>query len=868
MTAHGTFFWRKPCIRAFCGQVAARIFLVVAFASAVQTCMAWDWSGMSGSVVLPAGDVYVRDGDAQTISAISEILLPDESTRLIFETPGGVTVNGTIHGAGRVVVRGYVTLGEANGTLKVGGAIADHYTDGGFVVESGTLALPQSSSVAHSYPAITLDEDATLLVQRQAATNIRALNGCGTVTSESTDVRSLNLGFAGDETTGEFSGRILGDKIKLSVIGHARLLGRENTNGGTFTVYRNSDSGEGSPLFGTAEVAAFGRRGDASSSVGGTGVSVDLRFSGYLTYLGEGEATDRNFAFRYLMAGQSKYPVTLDAGAYGGVDFTGAWEFASESGYVGQLTLTGSNAMPCRISGEIKESDGTAFHVTKKGSGTWRFQDRAKRGNKGGIAVEEGRQQFDSIAEAGTECALGLATRLYRPYQGAQDDGNAVDYAYLLGGATTNVVFEYTGSNVISVCSTRPIALKGDGAYLKSSAIGYGKLKIADVSALADGAPVKTLYLDGADTESVICDVSDGAGVVGVTKVGPGMWTLAGNQTFSGPLHVGEGTLKVAEKHRRYTWFRFVIKGTASQVFFLSEIGLFDRDGKRIDLGLTFLEPLDRTSQTEVGYFGKQVDYRLLRPGEAVVGSDKELYYYNSNHGGNLFDGTVSETWRTAWKSGTPNQSGNWIPIVWRLPDGANEAVAFDIVPGSTQTVTAFTLEGSVDGSTWHELLSKESYAAPNPLQNWASDNSPFGAGEAHIPESSWRFAGHEGETEERYSQLVNVNGVSVAEGATLMADGEVTLRSLSVDCAAERMGTVIGFVFAKDGKITLRNLDRASPAAKFIPATFRDCTGLEGLSAWQVVMGEDARPLASWTVSVSESGIRIAPKGLRVIIK
>ena len=867
MAVLGTFR-RKPCIGAFRGQIAARTFFMAAFVSAVQACMAWDWSGMSGSVVLPAGDVHVRDVDAQAVSALSEILLPDDGTRLIFETPGGVTVNGTIHGAGRVVVRGDVTLGEANGSLKVGGAIADHYTDGGFVVESGTLALPQSSSVARSYPAITLGEGATLLVQRNATTNIRALNGSGTVMSESTDVRSLNLGFAGDETIGEFSGRILGDKIKLSVVGHARLLGRENTNGGTFTVYRNSNSGAGAPIFGTAEVAAFGRRGDASSSVGGAGVSVDLRFSGYLTYLGEGEATDRNFAFRYLRTGQSEYPVTLDAGAAGGIDFTGAWEFATEGGYVGQLTLTGSNAMPCRISGEIKENDSATFHVAKKGTGTWRFLDGARRGNKGGIAVEEGTLQFDSIAEAGTECALGLATRLYRPYQGEQNEGNAVDYAYLLGGATTNVVFEYTGSNVISVCSTRPIALKGGGAYLRSSAIGYGKLKIAGVSALADGDPVKTLYLDGSDSGSVVCDVSDGAGAVGVTKVGPGTWTLAGDQTFSGPLHVGEGTLKVAEKHRRYTWFRFLIKGTSNQVSFISEIGLFDKDGNRIDSGLAFLEPLDRTDQTAEGFFSKQVDYRLLRPGEAVVGSGKELYYYNSNPGGNLFDGTVSETWRMAWKSGEPSQAGNWIPIVWRLPDGANEAAAFDLVPGSTQTVTAFTLEGSVDGSTWHELLSKESYAAPDPLSNWASDNSPFGAGEAHMPGSGWRFKGHEGEAEEMYSQLVNVSGVSVAAGATLMADGEVTLRSLSVDCAAERMGTIIGFTFAKDGKIALKNLDRASMAAKFIHATFMGCTGLENLSAWQVVIGEDARPIAGWTASVSENGIQIAPKGLRVIIK
>ena len=81
-------------------------------------------------------------------------------------------------------------------------------------------------------------------------------------------------------------------------------------------------------------------------------------------------------------------------------------------------------------------------------------------------------------------------------------------------------------------------------------------------------------------------------------------------------------------------------------------------------------------------------------------------------------------------------------------------------------------------------------------------------------------------------------------------------------------MGTIIGFTFAKDGKIALKNLDRASMAAKFIHATLMGCTGLENLSAWQVVIGEDARPIAGWTASVSENGIQIAPKGLRVIIK
>ena len=38
---------------------------------------AYDWSGKTGTVELPAGDVEVLDGDVATVSALTEIRMPD-----------------------------------------------------------------------------------------------------------------------------------------------------------------------------------------------------------------------------------------------------------------------------------------------------------------------------------------------------------------------------------------------------------------------------------------------------------------------------------------------------------------------------------------------------------------------------------------------------------------------------------------------------------------------------------------------------------------------------------------------------------------------------------------------------------------------
>lgn len=669
--------------------------------------------------------------------------------------------------------------------------------------EGSTLYLPQAATAANTFAPVNLGEGTRLFIQGGKNTTINGLSGHGVVTNAFNTERILTIGVKGDTTLYEFAGRIDG-KIGINSTGRLRLTGVESATSSRLVVLRNSDTHNGAPVCGTLDIMRFGTSGDSCSSIGkppasSTG-SVDIRYSGWLTYFGVGETTDRYFAFRYLKDGARAYPNTLDAGPNGGVTFTGTFELAKESGYAARMVLTGSNTSECVLAGPFKDGGDGTTHITKRGSGVWRFADNASRNNRNGFAVEEGTLRFDSIAEKGSVCSLGLATKLQKPYQGTYTADNDEDYAYLLGGATTNVVFEFTGSRYDGV-TTRPIALKGKGGRLKSSSSSdCGGISFSGVSALEEGDAVKTLYLSGKNVAGQLGNVSDGKGRLGITKEDFGTWTLFGNQTFSGPLNVEAGKLIVA-RQRPYTWFKFIVRGVTGEVFYFNEIGLFDANGNRQNLGL---KAVYDESLTLGAYGNNKLDWHELGFGEATIGTKSLIYYYAQDNlkMDCLFDGNVETCWRTAKTatSGIPNWDGNWVPIVMRLADGANEVSGCDVVSWSTQSITAFSLEGSCDGTTWVNLLEKRQGEFDySKTKKWLSDLSAFPSADGkHIPAEGWRFVGHEPAAG---SQLQNVSAVNVAPGATLKAVGQVALNCLTID-AARGNGVVDGFDFAEEGTL------------------------------------------------------------------
>ncbi len=735
--------------------------------------------------------------------------------------------------------------------------------------EGSTLYFPQNATAANTFAPVNLGNGTRLFIQGNKNTTINGLSGSGTVTNAASSMLVLTIGVAGNTTLYEFSGRIDG-KIGLNVTGRVRLTGTDSTTPDRLVVLRNSDKHDGAPVCGTLDIMSFGKGGDESSSIGkppaagSTAGSVDIRYSGWLTYFGQGEITDRNFAFRYLIDGARAYPNTLDAGPNGGVTFTGKFELTKDTqgDYASRMVLTGSNTAECVLAGAFTDGGVGATHITKRGSGVWRFADNAARNNRGGFAVEEGTLKFDSIAEKGKVCSLGLATKLQKPYQGTYTDDNDVDYAYLLGGETTNVVFEFTGSRYDTV-STRPIALKGMGARLKSSATKNGLgLSFSGVSALAEGEAVKTLYLSGKDTASQLGEVSDGKGKVGITKEDSGTWTLFGNQTFSGPLNVESGTLVVAEA-RPYTWFRFTVKGVTGEVFYLNEIGLFDADGERQNLGMRAVYA-DGLALGD--YRSNAFDYHTLGLGEVTVATNKTIFYHATSTIANLFDGNVEACWRTAktTKSGLPSWTANWVPIVFRLSDDAKEVCSCDIVSWSSQSVTAFSLEGSVDGKTWVNLLDKEAGSFDyTKTKKWLSTLTTFPTADGkHIPAEGWRFTGHEPAAE---SQLENVSAVNVAPGATLKAVGAVTLNMLTLD-AVRGNGTIDGFDFAKTGVVDVLSADSSEREIR-ASITFLNCPegALKRLEGWRVTF-DGVRNGA--TISVVDDVVTVRRPGTVVVVR
>ena len=175
--------------------------------------------------------------------------------------------------------------------------------------EGSTLYFPQNATAANTFAPVNLGDGTRLFIQGTKYTTIKGLSGSGTVTNAAAEMQVLTIGVAGDTTLYEFSGRIDG-RIGLNVTGRVRFTGTESTTPDRLVVLRNSDKHDGAPVCGTLDIMSFGKGGDESSSIGkpppagSTTGSIDIRYSGWLTYFGQGEITDRNFAFRYLLDGQ------------------------------------------------------------------------------------------------------------------------------------------------------------------------------------------------------------------------------------------------------------------------------------------------------------------------------------------------------------------------------------------------------------------------------------------------------------------------------------------------------------------------------------------------------------------------------------
>ena len=207
------------------------------------------------------------------------------------------------------------------------------------------------------------------------------------------------------------------------------------------------------------------------------------------------------------------------------------------------------------------------------------------------------------------------------------------------------------------------------------------------------------------------------------------------------------------------------------------------------------------------------------------------------------------------------NGKHTWTKVVMHLANNANEVASFDVMPvwGTGQkrkAVKSYILEGSVDGLHWEQIATEDDMPVSSASWTWAYANvtgypNPHTGGAVIDRGSSTRT----------WHVLEGGNTVSVAPGAKIVADGDITLSSVRL--AATGGGTIDGFSFAAEGgTLDVTDYDGSNEE---IPLIFSNPQNLSNISNWTLAL--DGRP-SSRRFVVTESGVTIKPRGTKLILR
>jgi len=844
------YHWNAPAYELLASTVAQTIGISLTSADLAP----------GADVVVPGWDrLVVTDAELPAVSSLNSLTIL-AGGEVAFDLASGGDLACVVTNGGRVVKTGA-------GALRVAHAAKQSWK-GELEIEQGVFWCPQDLANGANFDLgrTTVHAGATLVTALSTANNgntqVNGLWGDGDVTNTSTGA-SAQLRVTNTGAPCVFGGRILGRGIRWYSNGNVWLTGTNSNFSGSMQIWGGYDQPN---VRGTTAMKLIGRRGQPSS-LGLANALEPRENGGTFLYLGDGETTDRDFHF-WNNPGEFSY--YWDAGATGGVTFTGTW--SHDSARAERLYLQGSNTVPCVVRGAWSgDAANRPTYLVKRGTGTWRFEDHAERKNAGGIAVEEGVLQFTSIANVGEICSLGLATALQTPYVGAYDASRNADHAYRLGTAKSRGTLEFVGTSA-SASADRAFAVEGEGEVRNSAADASATLKLAGAHAAKPGA--NTLVLGGdAASKAFFDDVADGsAGTLGVAKEGTGTWVLGGDASFSGPLAVKAGVLEVQGLHTNaFTWFKFVIRGNAFLHTGANDLNVcfyglefYDADGVNQTRGDNMAFKASYAAPS--GAKAVAGDWRNLQPGEYAWARTAGRYsYYTTRDIDGIFkiDKTGARVC-VAWDS--PNialaSPDTHAPIVIRLPEGANRVVAFDVLASFAKSngraLSDWTLYGSEDGVDWVEVARNDWDTGTMPSGgNWFSDNSPHVQGAAR-PGTGYSCEKVSG----RAGALRNVSAVSVAPGATLRAVGDVALPVLALDCAAGA-GAFEGFDFAETGVV---ELTRVAEDTFRLPGTFTGCRNLGNLSKWTVCI--DGEVQRSRRVAAVGDRLLLASNGTAVLVR
>lgn len=810
------------------------------------------------------------------------------------------------------------------GKFMISDAVVDYFAD--FTVAEGVLKLPQGTvtgpaSVARArYGNLVISNNATLFTPNGTRFYCQTLRGEGTLTNNCTG--STYSHFVESQEPSVFAGRLTGKTGSWWIDGHLILTGTNSTLQASMEPQGNNSTFT-SKHQGYFSCVKLGYDDKEPSSIGSTTTITLFSGAGFELIGSEKQETKKQINV-YNGQGTIKHAF-IDAGAYGGATFRGPIANQYDQNMkpnVASFVLMGSNTEECVIAGDAipdKSEDENPIFFTKRGTGTWRFADGALARGTGGMAIEEGTLRFDSIADIGTSCSLGLATMLTSNYWGAVAEKLFVPYAYALGADGKEPTFEFVGT-ACSASRDRATVLKGAGGRLRSASANNSAVVMNGFSSLGTGD--RTLTLDG-ETKAegvgnIASDITDGGGVVHVVKEGAGEWTLAGEQSFHGALTVKEGTLCIRQDNPNgvYTWFRLTFKKTLGNTWlYLRAIGLFDDVGVRQNLFLKYKAYPDSYADYPSNKIDQCChDYLRMEPGSVCYGNsflrkyqyDRELYtlfnQYGSTTSNNatngapyqieLYSDTSGSTGSRLFMSDT-NSPNRFVQIVMRLTNGTHEVTHYDFEhyytyeKGSSYLPEYWDLEGSVDGVTWdmldqhHHLDTTLLEAAPTQSDSWicnetkfANDGNTYAKRNTNTVtkagkdwEWAWKIRGHRDGSDVKPPVLQNAASVTVAPGATLKRTADslpITLSRLAVDASATGgAGRIEGF--GLDESTVLSVTGAGSEGDIELPLAFTDCTGLDDLRGWTVSVNGHA---SSRYVEMRDGKLHLLKRGLSIIVK
>ena len=842
--------------------------------------------GSGDTVEMPSGKVKLNASSAAELSAANAIgrIVPQSDSVLEVDVQSGDATasfaftrsanDGDAVGTLRKTGAGSLTIASAQAGYVSKSMKYDYYAN--IEVAEGSLKLPQNATPGDQYilGVVSISNNAsffTLSTPSETLTYTHVVGLCG----EGTVTNSASAGYATGQVLQphgaialDFSGRIC-SPVRWSGRGSANLTGTNNTMISTFYQAANGGRGESGVHVG---IQSFGKADGSPSSIGTVDSLASRDEGAAFVYLGTGETTDKN-----LTVGTSitkPYPTFLSGGEYGGLIWSGLW-LPTADRQMQQLVICGdggTNIMRGAIQRRSYSGTNYTFHIRKAGSGTWRIEDGSKGTDAyyqmlGGWTVEDGTLQFTSISETNFISSLGMGLDLFKDVGGYKVEANRVSYGFTLGGDDTEGTLEYVGT-ADDICTERPIWLYGDGAFKNN---GAAKIRFRGVSSVtpkeSPSARQITFTLKGEGAgENEILDITDSiARPVSVVKEGSGKWVLGGEQSFHGTLEVKGGRL-ILRRPEKYTWYRWMLtsqeNATSAVGFQIQEFGLFDDNGIRQNYGLTL-----------------NTNYASLQPGEVAYGTDKiavpstadrdidKLFDdYKSDYG---YYGEMRPPNATAGKqTAVRSDPYSWFPIVMRLTNGVPDIVAYDTifyqVTTHARSPTSYFVDGSVDGIHWNRLSTVDSFEATG-ANSWYYNRGAFGAGGQRNSEHA-NGCPIAAAPESLPDMLNNVKAVSVAAGATLECDGDITIPNLAFDCAAGG-GTFVGCAFAQTpGVIDLANAPGSGDSID-TGWTFSGCSGVENLSGWAVSEGGAMTTRRRIKVE-GGNRVSIVPCGFRITIR